>query len=948
MHNEKILNGLAAIHTADQAYQKLYKNSTDAGLLSVTAAKVLEYICTQNEALLNAESICNGDSESAMDIGIVMSEIRTEMFLSLLQKQIPALMHDRALCVPVRIDVGRRFVMSLEVERQVDDVSVMAQFMLLSALQNNNDLHFYCADTLSGGNFFTSINGMILDFSEKTGGRVFKNGADLDHMLDKLEKYAETARIKLSDALPTVSKYNQNTKSKLPEFVHVLCLSDGDCSPNLFKRLWQLVENREKNGMSFIIVGNHAVTSRFAELTDIYLRYEGENIFMGEKAALPFSVLPQVKICDENLEQLKKRMQEASIVNTVYAERTELHTQPQTMYSEKLIRIPFAVDKSGTVQYFELGGIAPPHALISGRTGSGKSVALHSLIMQIIYNYHPDDVEVWAIDYKAVEFKSYLKHPAPHFRMIGLDTSTEFSLSFIDFAMQEYESRQKKFVEQDVKNIEEYREKMGRYSMPRIVVFIDEFQFLTQAVQESGDSEYRTKLENLLRLTRAMGIAFVFCSQTVSKGLSGLTDAGRQQIECRLCLMQDESEARETLALSGPDASETATRAKNLQKGQALYKRTRLLGEARPDGNAYEILNSYILYTDDALKNSMIDAVWENVGNQYQPKDQIIVESESELPLTKKIRHPIQQFVQSGMQHNSDDLLWYPAAPTTLQDAFTVALDNTGGANILLVGENNDLRESIVVHSLCGFLMQDDVRVVVSVVDENNVSRDRLIRRLQNICSERLKFRIGVAAVLDEISALKKIRPSSDAHAVYLWYGLDKLKNEIFLMRQDMEEADEQQNAAVSPPEDDGEALIADLLSTLAAVNAGNSIDQSKKIKAEGVDLSFEDCCTILQQAFDMGPENGQCHFVLFNNRKTMKKSGMINLNCFENRIGTKMSNDDSYELFDSTKAVDKTDDRTVIYYTGSGKPTPLRPYKMPETSWYAQYNARIAELEGR
>ena len=949
MHKEDILNGLSAILTADDAYQKLHRNTTDAETFAVTAVQVLESICTQNPSLQNASYLCNADTEDGVEIGSVTAEIQTNMIVPLLQKQIPGLMHQSTMALPVRLDVNRRFVVALEADRRLEDASVLAQYILLSSLEQNNGLHFYCADMVKGGSFFSVFNGIIPKFSEKTGGQVFKNDTDLGQMLDKLEKYADTALSSLGDTLSTVTKYNEKKKVKLPEFVQVLCLNDGNYTSGVMQRLLRLVENREKNGMSFIIVGSRAIASQFAPMADIYLRYETGDITIGTKAALPFAVSPQVEISDEAAKQLDRSMQAASVVNTIYAERTDLHTQPQTMYSEKRIRVPFAVDKNGSSIFFELGGDAPPHALLSGGTGYGKSVALHSLIMQIVYNYHPDDVEIWAVDYKTVEFKQYLDHMPPHFRVIGLDTSAEFSLSLIDYAWKEYEARLQKCQELNVKDIEGYRQIKGPYSMPRIVIFMDEFQLLTQAVENDFTGEYRIRLENLLRLIRAMGMSFVFCSQTVSTGLNGLTQSGKDQIQCRLSLNhQSSDEIRETLAISGQDAGEAVERVKNLQKGQAIYKRIRSKDEPKSDGKAYELLQSYILYIDDAMKHRMIDAVWEAVGDQYQPKELVIADSRADLSLSQKVRHPIQQFVQNGTQPDAEELLWYPAAPTTLQDSFEKKLDNAGGANVLMVGEADALRESVVVHSVCGFLMQEDVRVVVSIADEHNADRERLVRCLQQIRSHRLTFNIGVAKVLGEISKLKKIRPLHQGHVVYLWYGLDKLKNEIFLMRQDMEEAEEQQNTPVEPAADDGEALLADLLGTLAAVTSEQHTEQPHTIAAEGVDLSFEDCCSILQQAFDMGPENGQCHFVLYNNRKAMKKSGVITLSCFENRVGTAMSGEDSFELFDSTSAIQQTDERTVIYYTGSGKPTPLRPYKMPETSWFEAYNVRIAEIEGR
>ena len=84
---------------------------------------------------------------------------------------------------------------------------------------------------------------------------------------------------------------------------------------------------------------------------------------------------------------------------------------------------------------------------------------------------------------------------------------------------------------------------------------------------------------------------------------------------------------------------------------------------------------------------------------------------------------------------------------------------------------------------------------------------------------------------------------------------------------------------------------------------------------------------------------------VLFNNYKALKKSGMIELANFENRLGTRMSGDDSYDLFGSSLAISKTDDNTVIYYSGSGQPIPLRPYLMPDAAWYARFNAALEDL---
>ena len=182
----------------------------------------------------------------------------------------------------------------------------------------------------------------------------------------------------------------------------------------------------------------------------------------------------------------------------------------------------------------EIGGTAPAHALISGETGSGKSVLLHTIIDSITMHYHPNDVEIWAIDYKAVEFACYVESRTPHITVIGQDKSDDFSFSLLELVNKEYEHRKKLFVEEKVKNFNEYRRKGLEIS--RIIIVIDEFHNLTQAVQQ--EPKYKTMLENLLSEMRAMGMAFVFCSQTISSGLQGLTEKGKNQIGCRLCMKQ--------------------------------------------------------------------------------------------------------------------------------------------------------------------------------------------------------------------------------------------------------------------------------------------------------------------------------------------------------------------------------------------------------------------------
>lgn len=941
MVNNEVINGIAAITAVSNAYQSIKRDALDSVGLERAACAFIENLCAENGSLCNISFLNNGSEQASTTLGSIRIPLdATDAMLSFLQKKLPRLIHGNMLSIDAKLDFAKSFSILISVDREEETAAAICQKLLLSMIGANKSLHFHCADLVMGGNFFSSVHKLITLFPSRTGGKVYTKANEFSELIKSLESSASVAMTKLGSTYASVEEYNKQNGIKIDEHLIIVYLRATSYHNEDYNRLRILLENGRRNGMSFIIVGSGDTTDLFSNHIDFHLGFNGSCVHIGKKAKLPFDICFSEDLSEAVVENLIATLQYAETIDTRYENHQNLHTEFFAMDSGVALRIPFAIDKNNTPLYFEIGGNAPTHALIAGSTGSGKSVALHTLIMQIIHNYHPDDVEIWAIDYKAVEFARYLDHRSPHFRVIAHDTSNEFSLSLIDLLYNEYEKRQQEFLSAKVKNINEYRRVHGKHSMPRIIAIIDEFQLMTQAVQEyTGNIDYRTRLENLLRLTRAMGISFVLCSQTIASGLSGLSDAARDQIGCRLCLKHDDdNEIRETLMLSGLNASDIADKAKELRRGQGIYKRARWASEYAPDGKAYEFLQVHILYINDDLKTEMINTANRLLGNNFTPKEEILIRGGGRICISEKVRHPLVCFMNGGYEPDDECIEWYPAAPTTLADSFCLKVENAAAANIMLVGEDDDLRESIVVHSICGFLMNSNNKVIVSVVDENYPDRARMIDFLRKIQSSQLMLNVGIRSALDTIAGLKKIRPTPGRNTIYIWYGLDKLKNELFLMSQDKETTSE-----VKPTPTSREDLIADLTGFLTDITE-NTTAVSKEVSISD-DLTFDDCNNILCQAFEVGPENNNLHMVIFNNRKAMKKSCFIDMDNFENRIGTRMSTDDSYELFGSSLAISKTDENTVIYYAGSGSVVPLRPYLMPDDNWFRLFNEAISNL---
>jgi len=71
------------------------------------------------------------------------------------------------------------------------------------------------------------------------------------------------------------------------------------------------------------------------------------------------------------------------------------------------MKIPLFLGKdvSGKPLAVDLAGL--PHLLIAGRTGTGKSVCLNSIICSILMARRPDEVRMLMIDPKIVELSGY-------------------------------------------------------------------------------------------------------------------------------------------------------------------------------------------------------------------------------------------------------------------------------------------------------------------------------------------------------------------------------------------------------------------------------------------------------------------------------------------------------------------------------------------------------------
>jgi len=161
-----------------------------------------------------------------------------------------------------------------------------------------------------------------------------------------------------------------------------------------------------------------------------------------------------------------------------------------------------------------------PHLLIAGATGSGKSVAVNSMISSILYKATPDDVRFLMIDPKMLELTAY--EGIPHL-ITPVITNPRKASAALKSIVLEMTKRYRLMTEKSAKNIEMYNHILAQEGinsntggehkrMPYIVVIIDE---LADLMMTSG-KDVEESLVRLSQMARASGIHLIVATQRPS------------------------------------------------------------------------------------------------------------------------------------------------------------------------------------------------------------------------------------------------------------------------------------------------------------------------------------------------------------------------------------------------------------------------------------------------
>ena len=191
-------------------------------------------------------------------------------------------------------------------------------------------------------------------------------------------------------------------------------------------------------------------------------------------------------------------------------------------------------DVSGQAIFIDLEKL--PHLLVAGTTGSGKSVAVHSMLASLLFRNLPSQVRLILVDPKMLELKSY--EDIPHL-LLPVITDMQEATGAIRWAVAEMERRYRLMAALNVRNIASYNNKILKAKkkkepirdplfkaqtqdeeapaplleeIPYIVIFVDEFADMIMMVGKKIEE----MIIRLAQKARAAGLHLVLATQRPS------------------------------------------------------------------------------------------------------------------------------------------------------------------------------------------------------------------------------------------------------------------------------------------------------------------------------------------------------------------------------------------------------------------------------------------------
>jgi len=550
--------------------------------------------------------------------------------------------------------------------------------------------------------------------------------------------------------------------------------------------------------------------------------------------------------------------------------------------------VPIGRTGATKLQYLALGKGTRQHALVAGKTGSGKSTLFHVIITDLALWCSPEQVEFYLVDFKkGVEFRCYAAHRLPHARVVAIESDREFGLSVLERLDEELKRRGELFRKAGAQDLPGYRRATGA-TLPRTLLLIDEFQEFFVADDRVAQGA-ALLLDRIVRQGRAFGIHVILGSQTLG-GAYSLARATLGQMVVRVALQCNEADAALIMDDNNP-APRLLSR-----PGEAIYN-----DEAGAvTGNS----PFQTVWVSDTEREEWLKQVSEREKAARQRGPTTVV-FEGNAPADVRDNELLNEALAAKGAHPAEVPRAWLGAPNSIKGPTESAFHRQSGNNLLIVGQRDEAALAMLGVSLVALAAQGAGRLVVLEASPPESPQKRFFESVARAipCGCALAKAGDLETLMAELDAELKRRLAED-------HGAGAAPCFVFV----------------------------------------HELQKFKKLRHEE-DFSFssdESKPPALGAVFDRliteGPGAGMHVIVTCDSYNSLARAlSRKAISEFELRVLFQMSANDSATLCDSPAASDLGLHRALLHNGQMGFLETFRPYALPDAAWLEKAGSCLA-----
>ena len=754
-------------------------------------------------------------------------------------------------------------------------------------------LSFTIFDPVGLGQNFAGLMHLADYESSNINSRIWTQQAQFEEKLAELNEHMEKViQMYLRNEYATITEYNAQAGT-IAEKYHILVVASFpvNFSDVAARRLRNIATSGARCGVYTLIQWDQRnnVPQDFVpdELRKNSVRLtRGDTTFSlanwrNPGAKLVLDPPPTPEFVTHFLHEVGERSKDSNRVEVPFEQIAPAEAEVWSEITTNEMRVPIGRSGATKLQYLAIGKDTRQHALVAGKTGSGKSTLFHVIITNLSLWCSPEEVEFYLVDFKkGVEFKCYATRKLPQAKVVAIESDREFGLSVLQRVDEELARRGDLFRKLGAQNIAGYKAAGGTEPMPRSLLIIDEFQeFFTEEDRISQGAA--VLLDRIVRQGRAFGIHVLLGSQTLG-GAYTLARATIGQMVIRIALQCNEADAYLIMDQDNP-APRLLSR-----PGEGIYNDT---AGSIEGNNPFQVV-----WLSDSVRDGYLQKVRDRAGNPDAKYPGPFI-FEGNAPADVRENYLLNALLKTPLTKAVASANTWLGAPNSIKGPTEALFQRQSGSNLLIVGQNDEATLTMLAVALVSLSAQYPAGRAKFVLLDSTVpgspERDFLDRITSVIPHEVTRVKSGeVAETMNALAEELKHRGENQSDNT----------PEIFVLIHDLH--------------------------------------NYKKLRQED-EFSFSSSndgpqpAAILLSLINEGPARG-IHVIAtcdsYNN--VNRYLGRKNLTEFEMRVLFQMSASDSASLIDSPDGAKLGLNRALFFNEREGYLETFRPYSKPGNDW--------------